>query len=189
MINQFSGADFELDLASISVEGAIPLNGVGDKWLEIYNLPRIAFASNDGIKIFDIAMLFVFALVYDFIGVRLIEYNRAWFFNQTRKPVSIVKQSFSMDAPKLLDLSEKASSVGIADEMAEKVDQPWPQSLAVQGLCYDVRMKSPVVNPFKKMRKLSVRLSGNFTGKKPDVEDLESEQSGSLRLLHTVNAR
>jgi hypothetical protein len=189
MINQFSGSPFELGLTSISEDGVIALTSAGDKWLEIYDLPRISFASNDTIKVFNLVMLFVFAFVYDFIGVRLIEKNRAWFFNQTRKPVSLVKQSFSMTAPKLLDLPNNNKSVGIADELAEKVEQPWPQSLAVQGLCYDVRMKGSVINPCKKMSKLFVHLSGNFTGKKPDVEDLSSVQSRSLRLLNNINAR
>jgi hypothetical protein len=189
MINQFSGASFETGLTSVSEEGALSLNAAGDKWLEVYDLPRIAFASNDTIKIIDITMLFVFAFVYDFIGVRLIEMNRGWFFNQTRKPVSLVKQSFSMTAPKLLDLPKKGPSDGMVDEMAGNAKQPWPQSLAVRGLCYDVRMKGSVVNPYKKMSKFVVRLSGNLTGKKPNVEDLSSVQSGSLRLLNNVDAR
>jgi len=185
MINQFLGLPFEDSILAMDGGSVETVNTGGDLWLSAYNLPRIDFGGADAVKIFDIFILFLFAIVYDFFGWRLIEKNRDWFFNQTRLPVSTVKQSFSMSTPAVMEISGKDNcSKG---NVNEKTDTDWPQSLSVVDLCYDVPVKRGV-NILKKCRKRLVRFSGNAVGKKPEVQDLKVEDNVKLRLLHKVSA-
>jgi ABC-type lipoprotein export system ATPase subunit len=192
MINQFLNMTFDDSVLSITTSSVETVTIGGSQWLSLYDLPRIEFAPDSSIKVFNIFILFLFAIVYDLLGQRLIEKNRAWFFNQTRLPTATVKDSFSMTVHQVVPLAgattaithDDGTKVSCDDENGEHVN--WPQNLCVKDLCYDVPMKRKV-NVLKKVRKAFVHLSGHAVGTKSDVSDYEKEQ-GKLRLLNKVNA-
>ena len=83
MINQFEGETFHGVVIVNEGVGSTTIGTVqGSAYLEAQSLPREAWASNLGIMAFDIIMLFVFALVLDFIGLHFQEKTRSWYFNQ-----------------------------------------------------------------------------------------------------------
>ena len=45
-----------------------PIDIGGNVWLNVYSLPRSSFSDTTCIKLFDIIMVFAFALVYDTLG-------------------------------------------------------------------------------------------------------------------------
>jgi ABC-type multidrug transport system fused ATPase/permease subunit len=191
MINQFFNLTFDDSVLSMTNSSVQVVNAGGNQWLLAYDLPRIGFGPENSVKIFNIFILFLFATVYDFLGQRLIERNRSWFFNQTRLPMSTVTQSFSMSAPQVLKITEgnddgMKNDKEVLDDLEMERHSDWPRSLCVKNLCYDVPLKSGI-NIIKKARKGCVRLSGHAVGQKPDVGDLEGE-SGTLRLLNNVTA-
>ena len=96
MINQFEGGSFDDGLVGTGGNTVTQSNerSAGDSWLSMYGLPRIDYGTPQSVKIFNIFVLFLFAIVYDYFGQLLLEKNRGWFFNQTRKPVSTVQQSW-----------------------------------------------------------------------------------------------
>ena len=154
MINQFQNLPFDDSLLALGNGTVETVKTGGNIWLSAYDLPRIDFATEGCIKIFNICMLFVFAIFYDFIGQMLTERNRSWFFNQTRMPVSVVKQPFSMTIPKAVQLvagsDVSRSKEDDEHEKNETIKADWPQSLVVKNLCYDVPLKGNM-NCFKKM--------------------------------------
>jgi hypothetical protein len=192
MINQFFNLTFDDSILAIASSSVETVNTGGNQWLALYDLPRIGFAPDSSIKVFNIFILFLFAIFYDLLGQRLIERNRTWFFNQTRLPMSTVKESFSMTAPQVVQMAgantaiahDDDTKISCGDEKGEH--ENWPHSLCVKDLCYDVRTKRPV-NVVKKIRKALVRMSGHSVGTKADVSDYEEDQ-GTLRLLNKVNA-
>ena len=68
MLNEFYNLPFESDLMGSSGNQAVPIEISGNTWLNSYDLPRSAFAGATSIKVFDIFMVFLFALVYDTLG-------------------------------------------------------------------------------------------------------------------------
>jgi hypothetical protein len=85
MINEFY--DRTLDPITLGGDGSTRLEPIpGKAWLDNFALPRAQWASYNGIKIFDIFMLFLFALIYDLIGMYYIEHTREWYYNQIRRP-------------------------------------------------------------------------------------------------------
>ena len=68
MLNEFVDLDFDFKLMGKSGNKVTPINIGGNDWLNLYNLPRSNFANSTNIKLFDIMMVFVFALVYDTLG-------------------------------------------------------------------------------------------------------------------------
>ena len=193
MINQFEGGTFDDGLFGSGGNAVTQSseNRAGDAWLSMYGLPRIDFGTPHSVKIFNIFILFLFAIVYDYFGQMLLEKNRGWFFNQTRKPVSTVQQSFSMTAPKVVQaLSSKSSKQKENIEANEPDDDSqWPKSLCTRGLCYDVPLKRGL-NISKRMKKNFVRWAGKKAGDKPSTKDYEgSEEKKTLRLLNSVNVR
>ena len=68
MLNEFVDLDFEFNLMGTSDGEVIPIDIGGNDWLKIYSLPRSDFADTKYIKLFDIMMVLVFALVYDTLG-------------------------------------------------------------------------------------------------------------------------
>jgi hypothetical protein len=63
----------------------------GETWIGNLSLPRESFSSHRSFKIVNIFMLFVFALVYDFIGFFYIERTREWTHNEICRPHAKVK--------------------------------------------------------------------------------------------------
>lgn len=68
MLNEFSDVMFESDLRGASGNQVSPIEIGGNNWLFLYDLPRSNFAGTASIKLFDICMVFLFALVYDILG-------------------------------------------------------------------------------------------------------------------------
>ena len=68
MLNEFADLTFESDLMGSSGNQAGPIDIGGNNWLNAYNLPRASFADVTSTKVFDIFMVFLFALVYDTLG-------------------------------------------------------------------------------------------------------------------------
>ncbi len=68
MLNEFENLDFEFNVMGTSGGEVIPINIGGNDWLNMYSLPRSNFADSVYIKLFDIMMVFAFALVYDTLG-------------------------------------------------------------------------------------------------------------------------
>ena len=68
MLNEFVDLDFEFNLMGTSDGEVIPIDIGGNDWLKMYSLPRSDFAGTKYIKLFDIMMVLVFALVYDTLG-------------------------------------------------------------------------------------------------------------------------
>ena len=68
MLNEFSDVKFDSGLMASSGYQASPIDLGGNQWLKAYDLPRSDFASITAIKIFDIFMVFLFAVVYDALG-------------------------------------------------------------------------------------------------------------------------
>jgi hypothetical protein len=67
MLNEFYDLKFD-PIFGTSGKQVIPIEFGGDQWLMAYNLPRSNFASTLYIKVFDICMVFLFALLYDILG-------------------------------------------------------------------------------------------------------------------------
>lgn len=68
MLNEFTDVMFDGDLQGSGGNNAAPIEIGGNNWLSGYNLPRSNFADTASIKIFDIFMVFLFAVVYDTLG-------------------------------------------------------------------------------------------------------------------------
>ena len=68
MLNEFVDLQFESDLGGSGGNQAMPIEIGGNQWLGSYNLPRASFADTTSIKVFDIFMVFLFALLYDTLG-------------------------------------------------------------------------------------------------------------------------
>lgn len=68
MLNEFYDIKFDPIFGATSDNRVIPIDFGGDQWLLAYNLPRSNFASTTYIKVFDICMVFIFALLYDILG-------------------------------------------------------------------------------------------------------------------------
>ena len=90
MLNEFYDLMFESDLGGSSGNSAVPIEIGGNQWLSGYNLPRSAFAGTTSIKVFDIFMVFLFALIYDTLGFIFIEKTRSWYHHQIRRPQATV---------------------------------------------------------------------------------------------------
>lgn len=88
MINEFYDRALDpITLGGDGGDGSTRLQPIpGTFWLDNFALPRTKWASYNGIKIFDIFMLFLFAIIYDLIGMYYIEHTREWYYNQIRRP-------------------------------------------------------------------------------------------------------
>ena len=184
MLNEFVGR-------GLSVVGTVNDSGdvgstrlTGEDWLNIMSFPRVEWGTTDEIKALNLAMLFIFAVAFDLIGLYYVEHTREWYHNQTRRPQSTVK-SFSMTAASRPTKDKESESVNDNDVPESAPALVGPKSLAVRGLCYHV--------PFKtKNKRLTcnsilgpclVRLSGNNSPEEKQPKDNE------LTLLNNVEAR
>jgi hypothetical protein len=176
----------------------------GNAWLSNYNLPRIEFADPESVKIFDIVMLFTFALFYDLLGLYYIETNRQWFHNQIRRAQSRVTKSFGMTAGEnqiRRAQSRATESFGMTAGQTAKVNdgeeqeilkqeerqRGWPQCLSVRELSYEVPFKSSTSRNI--ISTAMVLLAGKNKGREESIESIKVEGTDSLMLLHSVNAR
>eukprot|EP00978_Attheya_sp_CCMP212_P043255 scaffold279116_cov54-Attheya_sp.AAC.1 len=154
MINEFYGRELSGVIIGTE-EGDVSLASIsGSAWLSNFDLPRQSFASANSIKIFDLGMLFVFALVYDLLGLYFIERTREWYHNQTRRPQATVKYSFDLtpglDSPaaaalrdskshnsktKPVDDGEKLEQgqIGSTSTLHNSTEADWPQTLSACG--------------------------------------------------------
>jgi len=67
MLNEFKDLTFD-PLFGASGDLVIPKKLGGNEWLKAYTLPRSEFANTVSIKVFDIGMVFLFAVLYDILG-------------------------------------------------------------------------------------------------------------------------
>ena len=170
-INEYVGR--ELTGLTLSTGGTETSVGTvsGETWLETLQLPRIAWASLEGIKIFDIIMLLLLAIFIDIVGLTLMERARRNFFSQLRRP-----QRFSKSLSFVADKGKE----GIPDPLQ------WPTSLSITNLSYFVPLKTE-----KAPKRCSVSaifgplLLGTHKGKL-DVD--ESQETSELQLLNGVTA-
>eukprot|EP00547_Thalassionema_nitzschioides_P003041 CAMPEP_0194205690 /NCGR_PEP_ID=MMETSP0156-20130528/4909_1 /TAXON_ID=33649 /ORGANISM="Thalassionema nitzschioides, Strain L26-B" /LENGTH=1620 /DNA_ID=CAMNT_0038932039 /DNA_START=162 /DNA_END=5024 /DNA_ORIENTATION=+ len=182
MLNQFSGTSFD-SVATVGAEGIGELSLGDNPWLSVYNLPRNKTLSHEAIRIWDIFMVFFFAIIYDLLGYYYIERTRALLHNQTRRPQSTVKNSFSMSAPLRQDTSGQGDK---QDTHTQETD--WPQCLTIRDLSYKVSLKSKTrkLKPVQFVRRKLVMLAGKESSK--DTSE-KMHEDGTLTLLHKVNAR
>ena len=170
-INEYVGRELTgLTLSRGGVEthvGVIP----GESWLDTLQLPRVAWTGYQGIKIFDILMLFILAVAIDIVGLALMERSRRNFFSQLRRPQRCSKSlAFASDKGK----------AGIPDPLK------WPTSLSITNLCYFVPLKGEAAP-----KRCSVDavfgplLVGNKKGK-PEVT--KTKEINELQLLNNVTA-
>lgn len=129
MLNEFFDLKFE-PLMGASGNIVIPIELGGHQWLKAYNLPRSNFASITSIKVFDIGMVFLFAVLYDILGFHFIEKTRSWYHHQIRRPQSNVKLSFGMGRGSTETKAEVANN-----------DSSWPSSLIARNISYEVPSK------------------------------------------------
>ena len=159
MLNEFSDLQFESDLIGVSGNTVSPVEIGGNQWLEGYNIPRSAFSGTTGIKVFDIFMVFLFALVYDTLGFHFIEKTRTWYHHQIRRPQATVKKSFGIGSNRnRLRLAVASDSqVNNANE-----DSSWPSSLIAKNISYEVplKTKSAGINIRKTIRKMTTKFAG-----------------------------
>ena len=142
MLNEFSGRSLD-GITVAGEDGNTSFFEIsGESWLNNFTLPRAAWGTPTEIKIFDLCMLFVFALVYDLLGCYYIEHTREWYHNQIRRPQATVMKSFDMttkiDKDDGDEEKEADDDAGIEEGKGEK----WPQTLSVTNLTYSVHVKA-----------------------------------------------
>ena len=188
MINEFYGSQFD-PVVAVNQDGPTPLAVGGDAWLDNYDLPRIEFANPHTIRVFNIFMVFIFAVIYDLLGFYYIEKTRGWYHNQTRRPQSRVKRSFAMGASDEAERGVTKPSPKAPSAQEANSTGIWPQCLAVRDLCYEVPIKKtkPKFSLWSLLRQANVRLAGKQYGKHTVDETLQ--KGNNLMLLHSVNAR
>lgn len=187
MINEFHGRDvYGVTVTNENGERQLG-ESAGDQWIKNFGLPRAAFASPNGLKIFDLFMLFFFAFIYDLIGAYYIEQSRAWYHSQIRRPQSKVI-SKAMAGPsnhKARSTTSSKMEEGSAamGEGSGAPDEAWPQTLSVKKLFYSVVLKSDRrFNVHSLLGPCLVKLSGSKVQKK------EASPATTLTLLQGVDA-
>lgn len=183
MINEFYGRTLDPITLGDS-DGSTRVESIpGTAWLSNFDLPRAQWASYNGIKIFDIFMLFLFAIIYDLIGMYYIEHTREWYFNQIRRPQATVKKSFGMTTKKEKDSQRKDEDEEEGGkDVEEATETEWPQTLSVKDLCYSVPLKTKRKGLMTRLRSVLVKLSGK------EMEKEENKES-TLTLLNGVEAQ
>ena len=68
MLNEFVNLELDSNIMGTSGSEVTPIDIGGNVWLIVYSLPRSSFSDTTCIKLFDIIMVFAFALVYDTLG-------------------------------------------------------------------------------------------------------------------------
>ncbi|KAL7471875.1 hypothetical protein ACHAXS_012182 [Conticribra weissflogii] len=196
MINQFDGTTF-FGLVIVDENGTSNVGTVdGTKYLKGMSIPRKQWGTNTQIKLFDVFMLFIFAMILDAIGVYFCEVTRSWYYNQIRRPKAVVKKSDYYDS----------SSSRIGNSMLQHGDAEaqvpgdcgfQPNSLSVKDLTYSVNI-GKAKSCWKPRRftfpsiigPLLAKIAGKEI-KSPEAMEEEEEEtpSNELKLLNNVTAR
>ena len=197
MINQFQDQPFD-PLLSINSNGPMMTEVGGNQWLQLYSLPRNDNLSPNGVKAFNMFMVFFFAIFYDLLGFYFVEKTRGWYHNQTRRPQSTVKNSFSMGGGQASfdDTHNNSQASPELETVAERNDT-WPQCLSVQDLSYEVpinRKDHVGINIHAFIQRSTIRWAGKSKGQGEKLDNSSTstdskESRSSLRLLRNVNAR
>mmetsp|Transcript_2365 Transcript_2365/g.3498 ORF Transcript_2365/g.3498 Transcript_2365/m.3498 type:complete len:1027 (-) Transcript_2365:2652-5732(-) len=183
MLNEFDGRSLAgVVLANDSGQTSIG-RITGNQWLDGLGIPRAAWGTPTQIKIFDLFMLFVWAIIYDSVGMYFVEFTRKWNSNKIRRSQSRVreKDSEQQERPNLnYDIGTGTS--------IESTDTEWPQTLSATNLCYTVPIKGPkgcsidsVLGP------CLAKCYGKNTA--ADDESTQDDKPKHLQLLNNVTAQ
>ena len=189
MINEFYGRNISA-VALASDDGTVELGRLpGSGWVGNFGLPRADWGPTDSIKVFDVMMLFVGALIVDIMGCYFVEHTRDWFFNQTVRPQRKAK-SQDFDRPDAAQLADSGATGDPAGESSE-ISPDWPQSLNIKELSYYVELKAKsrpmrlsvesILGPC--LTKCARKDLGKFSSHSSLTEELRE-----LRLLDQVDA-
>jgi ATP-binding cassette, subfamily G (WHITE), member 2, PDR len=170
-INEYVGRTLtfgSVSRGSLDVElGTLP----GEDWLKTLQIPRIEWGSYEEIKITNILMLLILAIVTDIVGLALMERSRRNFFSQLRRP-----QRFS----KSLSFIADNGKGGIPDPVT------WPASVTISDLCYFVPLKRESAP--KRCSPGAIFGPLLLGGKKGKSEIAKTKAMSELQLLTSVSA-
>jgi hypothetical protein len=182
MVNEFEGRNISAVVLPNS-DGSVDVGNIqGADWISNFGLPRQAHSSPQGVKIFDLFMLFVMSVVFDVLGCYFVENTRDWYFNKTRRPQREV-HSVEFEAQK--------SGTSEAETTVVSTDLHWPTHLAVKGLSYYVPLKGKHVprrfSVYSILGPCLVRLARKEKGKRDSTR--ADDDKRELQLLQIVDAR
>lgn len=190
MVNQFDGTNLT-GFTVTTNEGTVDLLSFsGNGWLNATGLPREQWATNTGMKLFDLAMLFILSIILDLLGCYWVEHTREWYFNLSRRPQrTAASTSFDVSGSAAKEKDDPSDGT---EKMAD-----WPNSLSVRNVCYFVPLKSkraPLRFTWRSiLDPCLVACFGKERGKGIDEEEIMEEEQvqehKELQLLSSVNAR
>jgi hypothetical protein len=180
MINEFEGRNISAVVLP-NADGSVDAGNIqGVDWINNFGLPRQAHASPQGIKIFDLLMLFVMSVVFDVLGCYFVENTRDWYFNKTRRPQREVRS---------VEFQAQKSGASEAETVVSK-DPQWPNHLSVKGLCYYVPLKGKHVprrfSVYSILGPCLIRLARKEKGKR---DSTRFDDKRELQLLQGIDAR
>lgn len=198
MINEFNNRTIAgITVGSGDGDGTSVGGISGLAWIGNFGLPRASWGPLDSIRLFDIFMLFILSLVFDFLGCYYVDRSREWYFYQIRRPQQKAK---SLDFDKAKNVASNEDANGGDPEagtlMGSSSKQGWPHSLTIQGLSYFVPLSKK--SSSRRGMKLSIQsLLGpclvHLAHKKRGKDSVESSKkdvpSTELQLLHGLDAR
>lgn len=180
MINQFGGGQSVSGVA-FSDENSVTSDGGfdGRGWLSVYELPRAKWGTLNEIKIFDLFMLLVFALVYDFIGFYYVEHTKGW---SSRRVQASVRTDF-LQLKQSRNVESSKESAGQKQSKEEEEDSMYPATLSVRNLKYVVPLGSSKRCTIQSLLgPCLIKLSGK------SVEKQQTNEQNELTLLNNVDA-
>ena len=168
MLNEFVGLD--LSIVTLTTGNGTTARGDmnGEQRLGCMSLPRKEWATYQGMKDFNIFMLFFLAVFFDLLGCYFTESRRDVYFNQIRRPQRTTR---STSFYKIKDTARKSSEARSASSHSD-----WPTSLSVDTISYFVSLK---------VKKRPLRFSmHSFLG--PYLVRCFSKKPGKAETLHGV---
>jgi len=192
MINEFSGRTFGASASS----GSSALSFSGEAWLSGFaSMPRVNWATPTGIKLFNLFMLFVFSLVFDFLGCYYVEQNREGYFNTSRTSQETASSAnfsdFSLRKKKEQDALVENENGN--DLSTDTVQTAWPAALAIKDIRYFVFLKSKHAPLRFTILSCINPILVSICGKKKASDEAEpavrTKEKSELQLLSNVNAR
>lgn len=182
-INEYIGR--ELGLVTVARGGMDTTVGSasGEQWLDTLQIPRVEWASLQTIKVVNIFLLVLFAVVIDLLGLVLLERGRRDFFGKLRRPA---RTSGSLAFP------SGAGDGEVADfEASEfRADPPaWLMHLTVSGISYFVPSKREAASAHATIiNKRRHWLTGAKGGAVAAETVMETKEPNELQLLTDVTA-
>jgi ABC-type uncharacterized transport system fused permease/ATPase subunit len=158
MINEFAGRSINTVVLSGDNGLTAPVMA-GETWLGNNDLPRKSWASYDGIKIFDIFMVVVLAVIFDAMGSFFVEKNREWYFFQVRRiQLRIFSEYFS--GKKVITPAAKAEGQKGIEGMEEAAEasaetSSWPTTLMAKNISYYVPVRGSSKGEKKELQLLN----------------------------------